>query len=49
MPRILGSLVIELLSKKWAMREMNRRGFEYRELIENANVPICGVDREAGQ
>ena len=46
MPRILGSLVIELLSKKWAMREMNRRGFEYRELIDNANVPICGVDHD---
>ena len=44
MQRIFGSLVIELLSKKWAMREMNRLGFEYRELIDHANVPIWGVD-----
>jgi PAS domain S-box-containing protein len=46
MPRILGSLVIELLAKKWAMSEMNRLGFEYRDLVEHANVPIWGVDRE---
>jgi PAS domain S-box-containing protein len=46
MPRILGSLVVELLAKKWAMREMNRLGFEYRDLIEHANVPIWGVDGE---
>ena len=46
MPRVLGSLVIELLVKKWAMREMNRIGFEYRELVERANVPIWGVDAE---
>jgi PAS domain S-box-containing protein len=44
MPRILGSLVIELLAKKWAMREMNRLGFEYQDLVEHANVPIWGVD-----
>ncbi len=44
MQRIFGSLVIELLSKKWAMREMHRLGFEYRELIDHANVPIWGVD-----
>jgi PAS domain S-box-containing protein len=43
-PRILGSLVIELLTKKWAMREMNRLGVEYRDLVEHANVPIWGVD-----
>ena len=45
MVRILGSLVIELLAKKWVMREMNRLGFEYKDLIEHANVPIWGVDR----
>jgi len=44
MVRILGSLVIELLAKKWVMREMNRLGFEYKDLIEHANVPIWGVD-----
>ncbi len=46
MPRILGSLVIELLAKKWAMREMNRLGLEYRDLVEHVNVPIWGVDGE---
>jgi PAS domain S-box-containing protein len=46
LPRILGSLVIELFAKKWAMREMNRLGFEYRDLVEHANVPIWGVDDE---
>jgi PAS domain S-box-containing protein len=46
-PRMLGSLVTEVLTKKWAMQEMERLGFEYRDLIENANVPIWGVDAES--
>ena len=46
MPRVLGSLVMELLAKKWAMREMNRLGLEYKDLVEHANVPIWGVDEK---
>jgi PAS domain S-box-containing protein len=44
--RVLGALIVELLTKRWAMGEMNRLGAEYRELIESATVPIWGVDLE---
>jgi PAS domain S-box-containing protein len=44
--RILASLLVEVLTKKWALGELTRLGFEYRDLIEYANVPIWGVDGE---
>ena len=43
---VLGVLIVELLTKRWAMGEMNRLGAEYHDLIESANVPIWGVDME---
>jgi PAS domain S-box-containing protein len=42
--RVLGVLIVELLTKRWAMGEMDRLGAEYHDLIESANVPIWGVD-----
>lgn len=42
----LGMLIVELLSKKWAVNEMNRLGAEYKDLVESASVPIWGVDLE---
>ena len=41
---VLGTLIVELLAKKWAMGELKRIENEYRELIESAFVPIWGVD-----
>ena len=42
---VMADMVVNLLERKWAAEELAHIGMEMQKLIENANAPIWGTDK----